>query len=308
MHERKTSKYIKEFNKMRRRCDLLDSMIPEEIKDRNKQMREGTKIDFDEMAKEQEMLDENKRLDKVIERVQVGNIGSDIIPPGLPDDNDEIPKKMSPEEAKKSGKKKLMRAFFKIRMTLSLAQKRSMLVKSIADSRPDAEVMKKRNLSCFTPEQVQQISSIVDQNIDWVRLYVKTQVEGKIEENSSDLTSKFNELQDFTLTNMQSVNDQCSKMVAQVNNVFKECQIVQADMKVVEQQFKEDQKTLVKFKQRLWSDIEITNRTMLGKMDDINTVFRKFSAQCDRNQMIISKLLESSMIDSLILSQDLNDK
>ena len=39
MHERKTSKYISMFNKMIKRVDLLDNMIPEEIKEMNRQKR-----------------------------------------------------------------------------------------------------------------------------------------------------------------------------------------------------------------------------------------------------------------------------
>ena len=79
-------------------------------------------------------------------------------------------------------------------------------------------------------------------------------------------------------------------------------------MREIQRQFKEDSANLIKFRQRLFSDITLTNAKMLEKQDKTDDLVAKFSTQSGRNQKIIEKLLESGMIDSLLLSQDLSDR
>ena len=52
----------------------------------------------------------------------------------------------------------------------------------------------------------------------------------------------------------------------------------------------------------------MTNKQMLEKQEKADNLAAKFSSQCDRNGKIVEKLLESGMIDSLLLSQDLYDR
>ena len=47
---------------------------------------------------------------------------------------------------------------------------------------------------------------------------------------------------------------------------------------------------------------------MLEKQERTDNLVAKFSSQSDRNSKIVEKLLESGMIDSLLFSQDLNDR
>ena len=55
-------------------------------------------------------------------------------------------------------------------------------------------------------------------------------------------------------------------------------------MREIQRQFKEDSANLIKFRQRLYSDIELTNKKMLDKQDKTDNLVAKFSTQCDRNQ------------------------
>ena len=52
----------------------------------------------------------------------------------------------------------------------------------------------------------------------------------------------------------------------------------------------------------------MTNKQMLEKQEKADNLAAKFYSQCDRNGKIVEKLLESGMIDSLLLSQDLYDR
>lgn len=302
---------------MVRKVKLLDLMIPDDIKELKRQERAGKEIDFDQMAKEQEIYEENRTLDMIQTRAMQEDIGKQVVPvlplagPEAPEPEEQFDKeaKVGRVEALKSGRKKIKKAFFKIRMSLSLAQHRQIKLKSLVDARPDVKKhVKDGHVCCFSEAQINKISEMIDHNIDWVRVYLKTQVEGKIEDQDQHLQGQFAELKDFVLSNMSKVNTQCNAAISKVENVYTQCQTVQQDMSQIMTQYKEDSANMIKFRQRIFTDIKLTNDVMIGKQEAAEQLIKKFSGQCNRNQKIIGMLLESSMIDSLLMSQDLNDK
>ena len=61
---------------------------------------------------------------------------------------------------------------------------------------------------------------MVDANVDWARLLVKTQVEGRLEDQDSHLSSQFQELKDVCLKNLKEVNHQSNQAIKRVENVY----------------------------------------------------------------------------------------
>ena len=56
------------YSKMCRRVKVLDSMIPQEVKDMNQMKREGKAVDFDDLAREQERYDDDRTLELLMDR------------------------------------------------------------------------------------------------------------------------------------------------------------------------------------------------------------------------------------------------
>ena len=61
---------VTEWEKMCRKVKLLDSLIPQEIKEMNEMNRIGKKVDFEGLAREQEQLDDDRTLGLLIGRTK----------------------------------------------------------------------------------------------------------------------------------------------------------------------------------------------------------------------------------------------
>ena len=72
-------------------------------------------------------------------------------------------------------------------------------------------------------------------------------------------------------------------------------------MKDIHEAFRRDNQALIKFKQRLCSDIEVANSKIMRDLNLILDKMQGFAIQSNKNRVLINSILQSSMIDQLIM-------
>ena len=79
-------------------------------------------------------------------------------------------------------------------------------------------------------------------------------------------------------------------------------------MQEINEAFRRDNQALIKFKQRLCSDIEVSNKKIMSDLNMILGKIQGFAVQSNKNRQLINGMLQSSMIDQLLLEQDSEDR
>lgn len=93
---------------------------------------------------------------------------------------------------------------FKVKMTFAIAKEKQVRLKQLKDSRPQYAI----DLENFKQEQVKEIQKIVDDSVDWVMMYIKQNLEVKVEQINERLTAKTNDIEDYSVRNVGVLKQQ----------------------------------------------------------------------------------------------------
>lgn len=180
-----------------------------------------------------------------------------------------------------------------LQVRLNSAFAKQMRVRQIERERPAFDA----GMPGLSDEQVNAVQGMIDQSVDWLKLYVKTGLLVHIDDIKTSVESARNDMEAESYEH----RSRCDRMEIDVNDCV-------AHVGRLAHKFQLDRSTLAQFKQRLHSDMTLE----IGKMRDLvarnDEATQIHAAAAVKQDKILSHLLEANMVESLLQSQDASDK
>ena len=119
----------------------------------------------------------------------------------------------------------------------------------------------------FTREQAQYIQGMIDKSIDWLRLFIKLNVETKIADFKNEQDMLMQNLKTYTEENVMQLFADQAKNLKHVNEIYSSTKGLVKDLEEVQKQNKEDRSQIQQFKQRLSIDVKANTEKCDLRMD-----------------------------------------